>query len=50
MRFLVERGIHLTIRDYRWNAAAEGWARQALRDETMAAWLAEEQQQREQKR
>ena len=49
MRFLVERGIDLTIRDYRWNATAEGWARHALRDEAMAAWLAEEQRQREQK-
>ena len=50
MRYLVERGIDLTIRDYRWNATAEGWARHALRDEKMAAWLAEEQQQREQQR
>jgi hypothetical protein len=50
MRFLVERGIDLTIKDYRWNATAEGWARHALRDETMAAWLAEEQRQREPKR
>jgi hypothetical protein len=50
MRFLVERGIDLTIRDYRWNATAEGWARHALRDETMAAWLAEEQRRRGAKR
>jgi hypothetical protein len=49
MRYLVERGIDLTIRDYRWNATAEGWARHALRDVKLAAWLAEQQRQREQK-
>jgi hypothetical protein len=47
MRFLVDRGIDLTIRDYRWNATAEGWARYALRDERMADWLADEQRRRE---
>ena len=49
MRYLVERGIDLTIKDYRWNATAEGWARYALRDEGLAAWLAEQQRQREQR-
>ncbi len=49
MRYLVERGIDLTIKDYRWNATAEGWARYALRDEELAAWLAEQQRQREQR-
>ena len=49
MRFLVDRGIDLTIRDYRWNATAEGWARHALRDDKMAQWLADEQRQREQR-
>jgi hypothetical protein len=49
MRYLVDRGIDLTIRDYRWNATAEGWARHALQDETMAQWLAEAQRQRQQR-
>ena len=41
MRYLVDRGIRLTIKDYRWNATAEGWARCALQDEKMAQWLAD---------
>jgi hypothetical protein len=48
MRFLVDRGIDLSIKDYRWDSTAEGWARHALQDETMAQWLAEAQLQREQ--
>jgi hypothetical protein len=47
LRFLVDRGIDMTIRDYRWNATARGWAFHALRDEKMAQWL--EQAEREQK-
>ena len=39
MKYLVDRGIDLTIRDYRWDSTAAGWARHALRDETMAQWL-----------
>jgi hypothetical protein len=41
MRFLVDRGIDLTMRDYRWDSTAAGWARHALGDEKMAAWLEE---------
>jgi ankyrin repeat protein len=41
MRFLIDRGIDLTIKDYRWNSTAAGWARHALRDEKMAQWLEE---------
>ena len=26
MRFLIDRGIDMTIKDYRWNATAQGWA------------------------
>src|SRR5258708_10257774 len=26
-QFLIDRGIDMTIHDYRWNATAEGWAR-----------------------
>jgi hypothetical protein len=39
MKYLVDRGIDLTIRDYRWDSTAAGWARHALGDETMAQWL-----------
>ena len=46
MRFLIDRGIDLTIEDYRWHATAEGWARYAARDEKMAEWLAEAARQR----
>jgi ankyrin repeat protein len=46
MRFLVDRGIDLTIKDYRWDATAEGWARVAAKDEKMAQWLEEATRQR----
>ena len=39
MQFLIDRGIDLTITDYRWNSTAQGWARYAARDEKMARWL-----------
>ena len=39
MQFLIDRGIDMTILDYRWNATAEGWARHAAHDEKMAQWL-----------
>jgi hypothetical protein len=38
-QFLIDRGIDLTIKDYRWGSTAAGWARHALRDEKMAQWL-----------
>jgi len=41
MQFLIERGIDMTMRDYRWDATAEGWARHAANDEKMARWLEE---------
>ena len=46
MRFLIDRGIDMTIRDYRWNATAAGWARYAANDEAMARWLEEAERQR----
>ena len=47
MQFLIDRGIDMTIKDYRWNSTAQGWARYAANDETMAKWLEEAEQQRE---
>ena len=41
MRFLIDRGIDMTITDYRWGATAEGWARFGAGNEKMAEWLAE---------
>jgi hypothetical protein len=48
MQFLIDRGIDMTIRDYRWNATAQGWALHAAKDENMARWLEEAQGRREQ--
>jgi hypothetical protein len=39
MQFLIDRGIDLTIKDYRWNSTAHGWALYALNDQKMADWL-----------
>jgi hypothetical protein len=48
MRFLINRGIDMTIKDYRWNGNAAGWARVGYNDEKMARWLEEAERQREQ--
>ncbi len=48
MRFLIDRGITMTIKDYRWNSTAQGWARYAAKDEKLAQWLEEAERQREQ--
>jgi hypothetical protein len=47
MRFLIDRGIDMTIADYRWNATARGWARHAAKDEKMAQWLEDAEGKRE---
>ncbi len=39
MQFLIDRGIDMTIKDYRWNSTAQGWAFYAAKDEKMAQWL-----------
>ena len=41
MQYLIDRGIDMTIKDYRWDATAEGWARHGKGDEKMAQWLEE---------
>ena len=48
MRFLIDRGIDMTIKDYRWDSNAAGWARYGYTDEKMAQWLEEAERQREQ--
>jgi hypothetical protein len=48
MQFLIDRGIDMTIQDYRWNATAQGWAAVAAKDEKMAQWMRDAQQRREQ--
>ncbi len=48
MQFLIDRGIDMTIHDYRWDATAVGWAAVAAKDEQMAQWLRDAQQRREQ--
>jgi hypothetical protein len=40
MQFVVDRGIDMTIKDYRWDGTAQGWAYYAKNDRNMARWLA----------
>jgi hypothetical protein len=46
MQFLIDRGIDMTTKDYRWNSTAQGWARYAAKDEKMAQWLEDAERQR----
>ena len=46
MQFVIDRGIDLTIKDYRWKATAHGWAAYAAKDEKMAQWLKDAERQR----
>jgi hypothetical protein len=48
MQFLIDRGIDMTIRDFRWGGTAAGWADVAADDKEMAQWLRDAQQRREQ--
>lgn len=47
MRYLIDRGIDMTIKDYRWNSDARGWALYGRGDEKMARWLTEVATQRQ---
>jgi hypothetical protein len=40
VRFLTDRGVDLTMRDYRYGSTAEGWARYGSHDERVAELLA----------
>jgi ankyrin repeat protein len=48
MQFLIDRGIDMTIKDYRWDSTARGWALFGKKDEKMAAWLEEAERHRAQ--
>lgn len=48
MEFLIDRGIDMTIVDYRWRATAVGWAEFAAKDEKLAHWMRDAQQRRDQ--
>lgn len=50
MQYLIDRGIDMTIKDYRWRSNAANWARYGNHDEKMAQWLEEAERQREQRR
>ena len=45
MQYLIDHGIDMTIRDYRWDSTATGWARHGKHDEKMAQWLEDAERQ-----
>ena len=50
MQFLIDRGIDMTIKDYRWNSTSQGWALYGKKDEKMAQWLENAERERELRR
>jgi hypothetical protein len=49
MQYLVDRGIDMTIKDYRWASTARGWALYGKNDPEMARWLETAQRRREER-
>jgi hypothetical protein len=50
MQSLIDGGIDMNIKDYRWDSNAAGWARHGNDDEKRAQWLEEAERHREQRR
>jgi hypothetical protein len=50
MRFLIDRGIDMTIKDYRWNSTAQGWALDGKNAPKLAEWLEQAERQQELRR
>ena len=50
MQFLIDRGIDMTIEDYRWDSTAQGWALYGKNDPKLAEWLGEAERQQELRR
>jgi hypothetical protein len=50
MQYLIDSGIDMTIKDYRWHSDARGWALYGYHDEKMARWLEDAKRERELKR
>ena len=46
MQYLIDHGIDLTLKDYRWNSTARGWALHAKKDQKMVDWLDEAERRR----
>ena len=44
MQFLIDRGIDMTIVDYRWGGTAEDWARVAAKDDALGQFLQDARQ------
>jgi len=50
IRFLIDRGIDMTIKDYPWKSTAQGWALYGRKDQEMAEWLEQAERQRDLRR